>query len=448
MRLSRLLDPRAYAAILQLNLIFRNGNGLTRTSSFAELSTRARVYLALVGAAALGVIVPCLVTVHASGHDWLVFAALASAAGVAQLFPVFTPRNQSYQTSLVFVLAAVLLLPLQLAILVPIVQHIPEWIKIGYAWFIQTFNIANHTIDVAAAWTAAYVVGVHAPGNAAEQCLLAAIAAALVYVPLNHALLVLMLRYAHGHSVRATGLFTAETMSTELALASLGAIVAELWMVSFSLVLFALVPLVVIQRAFSIPQLEAASRVDAKTGLFNARHLNTVLDEELARASRFGRPLSLLMADLDLLREINNQYGHLAGDAVLDAVASILRACVRDYDVPARFGGEEFAILLPETNGPQAHRIAARIREAVEAAEIEAPTVPHPLRVSISIGVATFPRHASSSPDLIHAADLAVYQAKLQGRNRVIDAGHVAGTFALVMAHGLPLPPTGGEPTK
>ena len=433
MRLTRLLDRRAYAAILQLSLMIRDGrdHALDRTSRFADLSRQAQIYLALVGLAALAVVVPVLATIHASGHDWLVFAALAGAAGIAQLFPVFTPRNQSYQTSLVFVLAAVLLLPLQLAVLVPIVQHIPEWIKIGYAWFIQTFNIANHTLNTAAAWGVAYVVLGHAPGNTAEQCVLAAIAACCVYVPLNHTLLAGMLRYAHGHTLRGTGLFGVETLSTELALASLGAVVAELWMVGFSLVLFALVPLVVIQRAFSIPRLEAESRVDAKTGLFNARHLNAVLEEEVARAARFGRPLSLLMADLDLLREINNEYGHLAGDAVLEAIADVLRACVRDYDVPARFGGEEFAILLPETNGPQAHRIAARIREAVEATEIDAPTVEHPLRATISIGVATFPRHASGVPDLIHAADLAVYQAKLEGRNRVIDAGHIVGAGAL-----------------
>src|SRR5207247_98918 len=86
---------------------------------------------------------------------------------------------------------------------------------------------------------------------------------------------------------------------------------------------------------------------------FNARHFAATLREELTRAMRFDRPMSLVMADLDLLRDINNTYGHLAGDAVLAGVAKIFREQLREYDVPARFGGEEFSILLPETRAPR-----------------------------------------------------------------------------------------------
>src|SRR4029078_5408165 len=109
----------------------------------------------------------------------------------------------------------------------------------------------------------------------------------------------------------------------------------------------AIARLLLIPRALSVPQLQAEARVDPKTGLFNARYFASALTEELVRAQRLDRPLSLIMADLDLLREINNTYGHLAGDAVLKGIAEVFRAELRHYDVPARFGGEELSILAP-----------------------------------------------------------------------------------------------------
>jgi diguanylate cyclase (GGDEF)-like protein/putative nucleotidyltransferase with HDIG domain len=132
--------------------------------------------------------------------------------------------------------------------------------------------------------------------------------------------------------------------------------------------------------------------------------------------------MTLIMADLDLLRDINNTYGHLAGDAVLKGIAETFRTQLRHYDVPARFGGEEFAILLPETPPEQAFEIAERIRRAVAASSIDVETSSEPISATVSIGVAAFPRDGADANELIHQADLAVYRAKLQGRNRVLDA--------------------------
>ena len=137
---------------------------------------------------------------------------------------------------------------------------------------------------------------------------------------------------------------------------------------------------------------------------------------------RFERPLSLIMADLDLLRDINNTYGHLAGDAVLKGIAEVFRAQLRHYDVPARFGGEEFSILLPETPPEQALEIAERIRRAVAERPFDVETSSEPIRATVSVGVAGFPKDATDTNELIHQADLAVYRAKLQGRNRVLGA--------------------------
>ena len=139
----------------------------------------------------------------------------------------------------------------------------------------------------------------------------------------------------------------AESISVDLVLTILGVSLAAFWNWNPWLDLRALAPLVVVHRSLSVPQLQAEARVDPKTGLYNARYFATTLAAEIARAARFERPMSLIMADLDLLRDINNSYGHLAGDAVLKGIAEIFRQQLRHYDVPARFGGEEFSILLP-----------------------------------------------------------------------------------------------------
>ena len=197
----------------------------------------------------------------------------------------------------------------------------------------------------------------------------------------------------------------------------------SLWELNPWLIPFALAPLVLIHRSLSVPALQAEARNDPKTGLYNARHFAATLHEELARATRFERPMSLIMADLDLLRDINNTYGHLAGDAVLAGVAKVFREQLRDYDVPARFGGEEFSILLPETRAAggardrRAHP-ACRRRARVRGGHVQ--------RADPRDGLArrrVVPaRRRSDANELVHQADLAVYRAKIQGRNRVLDA--------------------------
>src|SRR5437764_523095 len=146
---------------------------------------------------------------------------------------------------------------------------------------------------------------------------IAGLVACLVAVGANHVILAPMMTLARGYSLRQSGVFSFESLSTDFILATLGLAVAAFWMLNPWLIPFAIAPLLLIHRSLAIPQLQAEARIDPKTGLFNARHFATVMQEELGRAQRFQRPLSLIMADLDLLRDINNTYGHLAGDAVL-----------------------------------------------------------------------------------------------------------------------------------
>jgi diguanylate cyclase (GGDEF)-like protein/putative nucleotidyltransferase with HDIG domain len=393
----------------------------------------ARIYLAFLA----------LLTVACAGsfyidapkmHDgWARFVALAAAATIAHTFPVKSPRNAMYHTSVVFLVAAALLLPPELIVLIPLVQTIPEWLKERTPWPIQGFNICNYTLDALAAWGVARLVQEHSSSLIASsdgRFAASGLAACVVFVAVNHMLVALILRLGRGHSFRESGLFTLEQVSVDLVLTILGVSLAAFWHWNPWLIFAALAPLIVVHRSLSVPQLQAEARVDPKTGLYNARYFATTLAAEIARAGRFERPMSLIMADLDLLRDINNSYGHLAGDAVLKGIAEIFRAQLRHYDVPARFGGEEFSILLPETPPEQALEIAERIRRAVAEREFEVETAAEPIRATVSIGVAGFPKDGVDANELIHQADLAVYRAKLQGRNRVLGAS----TEPLLMA--------------
>ena len=323
-----------------------------------KLATKAAVYFFLVALATAVTVVPLLTRLTPDTSGWTTFVVLGSIAAVAQLFVVRTPRNQSYHTTIVFLIPAAMLLPPELVALMGLIQHIPEWLKNRSAWYIQIFNICNWTLAILAAYASFHGILQLGSGSDVDYAL-AGFAAAAAIVIVNHALMAPMLHLARGHSIRESGLFSFPSLSTDLVLAMLGVGMAAFWAWNPWLIPFAVAPLLLIHRSLSVPQLQEEARVDPKTGLFNARHFAVALNEELVRAERFERPLSLVMADLDLLRDINNTYGHLAGDAVLQGIAEVFRAQLRHYDVPARFGGEEFAILLPETPPEQAFLFTA-----------------------------------------------------------------------------------------
>ena len=156
---------------------------------------------------------------------------------------------------------------------------------------------------------------------------------------------------------------------------------------------------------------------DALTGLHNRRGFEQQLCAEIARFERYRRPFALVMMDLDHFKKVNDQYGHEAGDDVLRKMGEIIAGSLRDVDIAARFGGEEFAILLPETDKSDAVEIAERIRRRVEGSEI----VSHGqrIRVTTSAGVAAIPERNVDVANVLKVADQLLYQAKTNGRNRV-----------------------------
>lgn len=143
------------------------------------------------------------------------------------------------------------------------------------------------------------------------------------------------------------------------------------------------------------------------------------LEQELSRSVRYNRSLTVVLADLDYLREINNKFGHLAGDAVLTSIADIFRNFFRDYDVVARFGGEEFAILLPETEPENALPRIEKVRLAIEKMSLQAPTFEKTIKVTMSFGLAGIDEQMPTAQRIIHQADLALYAAKDGGRNQI-----------------------------
>lgn len=167
-------------------------------------------------------------------------------------------------------------------------------------------------------------------------------------------------------------------------------------------------------------EIQRVAITDDMTGLFNRRGMHEFGEREVERARRFGRPLSALMIDLDLFSRVNNTYGHLVGDEVLRRLADRVRANIRELDVAVRFGGEEFLILLVETDQEAAQAIAERIRAAIAGSPFE--TSAGSLRITASIGVAQMTPDMTGITHLIAHADQALYMAKQAGRNRVASA--------------------------
>jgi diguanylate cyclase (GGDEF)-like protein len=157
---------------------------------------------------------------------------------------------------------------------------------------------------------------------------------------------------------------------------------------------------------------------DGLTGLCNHRHFQELFDAMIARAERYGRKLSLILTDIDHFKSVNDTYGHPVGDKVLKRVAVVLGQGARRTDIVSRYGGEEFAVLMEETDRVGARHIAERIRTAVEAEIFH--TEHGQFKSTISLGIATYPDDATVKAKLTECADQALYTAKRGGRNRSV----------------------------
>ncbi len=173
-----------------------------------------------------------------------------------------------------------------------------------------------------------------------------------------------------------------------------------------------------IQNAHYVDRVKQLAYLDGLTGIFNRRYFELRVTEEIERARRFETGMAVIMVDIDQFKHLNDEFGHILGDEVLRQVSSIFHQQLRKIDVVCRYGGEEFAILLSQTNPHHAQNVADKLRGLVE--QWQFPGVPRP--VTISAGAASYPEHGTTRDELVKAADAGLYLAKQTGRNRVMLA--------------------------
>jgi diguanylate cyclase (GGDEF)-like protein/putative nucleotidyltransferase with HDIG domain len=385
------------------------------------------------------------------GEHVLLGGGLAVVAAICQVFVVDrrgTNGQRSDHLTLAPLFAALLLVPRPVLAVVIVFTFLPEWYFRRRSWFSQVFNIASFLIAATLAkLTFFYLTGHY---RLEDPYLLLSMESinVLVVIPVflgtNILLMALVLKLARNQSFQQSGLFTFESLLLELALICVGVGFAMSWLFDPLYGLLAALPLVLIFQALHVPNLKVEASTDPKTGLLNMRHFNLLMTWEFERATRSDEPFSLLMCDLDYLRNINNTYGHQAGDIVLQGIAEIIRRNTRVSDLAARFGGEEFVILLSNTDSKGAFQLAERLRSQLEQSRFDVGSQSGPIQATLSIGVASFPKDGRTAEVLMRQADLAVYEAKREGRNRVVIAGRksreLAGQWA--REHLLPMPAT------
>lgn len=383
----------------------------------ADLPRSARLYVGGVLAAAAIAAPVSIVLVPPRLALAPVAIVLLVCATIAQQFKVKSPKHQSYYTTTIFFFTAALLLRPAYVVIIVVVAHLVELLRVRYRWYIQAFNVANFVLCSIVAG-AIFGIGVRGGEVPVDRAVLYAVLAGLAFVALNHLMTALVIMWARKVPISRGGTMDWDNLGTDLALMSVGGLGALLWLSDPWLIPLCVGPLFLIYRSLLVPTLKEEARTDPKTELANMKHWNQVAAAEIERARRFRRPLSVVLADLDLLRDINNKNGHLVGDQVIRRVADVMRSALREYDLPARFGGDEFAILMPETTIAEAMAVAERIRRGVASIELKT-SAGSIAPATVSIGVALFPAHGGSASELLGAADRAVYQAKALGRNRV-----------------------------
>ncbi|RZS43164.1 diguanylate cyclase (GGDEF)-like protein [Herbihabitans rhizosphaerae] len=340
----------------------------------------------------------------------------------------------------VWYLAGVVLLAPGWAALLSAALYVHLWIRVWRQVSTRPAHrvIASTTWALLSCWLAAVTLQVTGlgilagtPPNAARGAAIVLVAAAvfeLVNLLLVAASICLYTRQRSLTDVVGTW---SDNM-LELVTLCLGGLTATALVYQPILVLLIYPPLLLLHRHVLIKQLEVAVATDEKTGLFNTNGWHHLANRELTRAQRTSSALAVFMIDIDHFKKINDTYGHLAGDAVLKAVAAAITNAVRDYDAVGRFGGEEFVVLLPDLAGEDISATAERVRHAVT--QLAVPLSDESMQtisgLSVSIGTATYPAAGSALDRIIHAADTALLRAKRTGRNRVEHSDSPNGSAA------------------
>jgi diguanylate cyclase (GGDEF)-like protein len=259
-----------------------------------------------------------------------------------------------------------------------------------------------------------------------NQHILAFASAITTYLLVDSLIVSVVMSLVSQKPVLITAHWNLKSLLRECAEISIGCIGVIFALINPLLLLFVVAPCCLAVNHLRVNQSAQLSKRDTRTGLLNAFGLHEFVDHEFERAKRHSTELCLVVLDLDFLRDVNNNYGHQVGDLAISEVAGQISALTRAIDGTARIGGEEFVVILPDTNLDDATKVADRIRLGIE--ELQLPTHHGILRVTISAGVARRDQDETYS-ELFDRADAALYASKRLGRNRVSLADESAKTF-------------------
>jgi diguanylate cyclase (GGDEF)-like protein len=368
--------------------------------------------------------------------DWARFGALLVAAGLQTELSLGTEKARRYladgphiSMTSVWMFGGALVLPAALAVALTVIIYLHLWFRVwrsvqrrsAYRVIFSATTVVLACLAVRPLLTLFNAANIRTDNWQGAKILLAVAITALVYTTINGALIAVGIKLHHPTRPWTQTVGTRAENALELATLSLGGAAAIVLVTEPVLVALMLLPVVVMHRNILMRQLEEKAAQDSKTGLLTAEEWRVRLANELVRTRE---PFAVLMVDLDRFKRVNDTHGHMAGDAVLRTVAETVTAQLRAYDSVGRWGGEEFAVLLPQIPDAGARDVAERIRRAVAVLDVPVTIdeTSHTIQgLSASVGVAAFPEAGTTVDGLIHAADTAMYRAKRAGRNTVVS---------------------------
>jgi diguanylate cyclase (GGDEF)-like protein len=379
----------------------------------------ARFYVAEVLAVGAGVLAGSLNGATVPASVWPTFFVLAAAMAAAQFLPAACAGQFTSRPAVAFLVAGIALLPPPLLELLVIVAVLVDALHTERPLHVRLFEGATFLVAGRAAAVAYGLVLTYLPFSFPEiTTAIALLVGALTLLAVARTFLRSFVVLTAPANRLLSPPLVDPSLVADLGMCCVGASFSVIWPVNPWVAPLAFLPIVPIVRGLKAAALEEEASTDPKTLLLNVRAFEARALKEFERTARNKRSAAFIVADLDFLRDVNNRYGHLAGDLVLQRVGDIIRACLPDSAFAARFGGEEFCILVPDADAPEGLHVAELIRRRIGDEQIALPTTGQSISVTISLGIATFPYNGHDLHTVMKEADAAVYRAKMSGRNR------------------------------
>lgn len=411
-----------------------------------SLARPVRVYILLVELVAFATVADTVILFDITARDWLWFGLLSLAAvvhleaarGLERVREVTAEGSPHTHLQTVWFFAALLLLPPPLIAAILLISYAHSWLRVYQRRAIahrKVFSMATVVLACAAAYavlsaiypdrTEPFAMTLSGPVG-----LVAVVAGGLAYRLVNYSLVVGVILATNPDRPARKALGTGSDQLMIAGAIGLGTGFAVMLTTQPWWTPLLILTVLALHTGLLLPHFRDASRTDAKTGLFEPMFWAELMSDELDRSQRLNGTLGVLLLDLDYFKRVNDTYGHLAGDIVLRAVADALKHSVRGHDMVGRYGGEEFAVVLPGLGVADVRAAAERARAAIAELAVTVPDLYGDTRVvsglTASVGAAVFPVHGTDRTSLLLAADAALYDAKTAGRDRTCLAGETS----------------------